>query len=150
LSATTLATKSSTIWEIPSRPPSCLYTEGGGAGGDDAHPVEPTSVATRITTPPHPIAPRTMSVLLGQPAFTALVVLHVTVRLASADLGQPEVELLDVGVVPQRRRRALQHDPAVLHHVAVVGDGQRQGRVLLHEQHRELLLPVEPLHDGED
>src|SRR2546422_10387421 len=65
-------------------------------------------------------------------------------------LGQPEVELLHVGVLAQRLHRTVQHDPSVLHDVAVLGDGECHRRVLLDEQHRQLLLAIEPLDDLED
>src|SRR5512134_688105 len=87
---------------------------------------------------------------LAEPAFAALVVLHLAVRLAGADLGEAEVELLDVGVLPEGLGAAFQHDAPVLHHVAVLGDRQRQRGVLLDQQHGQALLAVHALHDLED
>src|SRR5690349_11498280 len=150
LSAAMLAVKSSTTIAMPSRPPSRLYSDGWlGASLVVAHAA---SVAvTNSHSIPHP-SERLMrsDPPLAEPAFTALVVLHLAVRLAAADLGETEVELLDVGVLAQRLGAALQHDAAVLHHVAVVGDGEGQRRVLLDQQHGELLLTIHPLHDLED
>ena len=48
--------------------------------------------------------------------------------------GHSQIRLPDAGFVPQRRRRALGHDPALLEHVGAVGDLQRPGHVLLDEQ----------------
>src|SRR6266853_5499992 len=62
----------------------------------------------------------------AQPAFAALVMLHFAVRLAGPDLGEPQVELLDVSVLPEGLGAAFQHDAPVLHHVAVLGDGEGQ------------------------
>src|SRR5262245_22948923 len=98
----------------------------------------------RIGTPPGREMP------LAQPAFAALVVLDVPVGLPGPDLGQPEVELLDIRVVAELVRGAVEHDAPALHHVAVVGDAEVEGSVLLDEEHGELLLAVEPLNDLED
>src|SRR5262249_54226931 len=86
----------------------------------------------------------------AQPAFTALVVLDVPVRLARADLGETQIELLDVGVLTHRGGRPLQDDPAIFHHVPLVGDGQGQRRILLDQEHGQLLLAIQLLDDAED
>src|SRR6266850_1566023 len=92
----------------------------------------PRFTATKSSTTPHPSTRLIESPpVSAEPAFTALVVFDLAVRLAAPDLGEAEVELLDVGILAQGVGGALQHDPAVLHHVTVIGDGQRQGRVLL-------------------
>jgi len=39
--------------------------------------------------------------LLAEPAFAALVVLDLAIRLAGTDLGEAERELLDVGVLAE-------------------------------------------------
>src|SRR5262245_59615853 len=70
----------------------------------------------------------------AQPAFASLVVLDVPIRLPGAHLGQAQIKLLDVRVIAQPGRRALQHDPPVLHDVAMIGNGQGQARVLLHKK----------------
>src|SRR6516164_1693407 len=72
---------------------------------------------------------------LRQPAFTTSVVLEVAVRLACADLVEPEIELLDIGVLAQTFCRALEDDAAVLHDIAMVGDVERHGRVLLDQKY---------------
>src|SRR5512145_3211994 len=66
------------------------------------------------------------------PAAAVLLDLAVAAALPAARL--PEIELLDVGMAPEARAVAVEHDAAVLQHVAVVGDFQRHGRALL-DQH---------------
>src|SRR3990172_8874142 len=78
----------------------------------------------------------------SQPSLATLVVLHVLEALAVPRQAHAEIELLDVLVVAQLTARAGQHDPAVLHHVPVIGDAQRHVGVLLdHEEGDPLLLP---------
>src|SRR5262245_324781 len=151
-SAAMLAVKSPTTRAMPSRPPRRLYSEGMA----DVWPPPMLAQALRFTamtttSRPHP-STRLIESPSGsaEPAFTALVVLHFPIRLASPDLGQAEIELLDVGVFAQAVRGTLQHDPPVLHHVAVVSDRQRQGGVLLDQQHGQLFLLVHALDDLED
>src|SRR5215471_575803 len=62
---------------------------------------------------------------LGEPALAAPVVLEVAIGLACADFVEPEIELLDVGVLSQGLGRAFEDDAAVLHNVAVVSDIER-------------------------
>src|SRR5688572_31237784 len=83
---------------------------------------------------------------LAQPPFTPAVMLHIAVGLALPDPGQPQVELLDVLVLADRLRVAVEHDAAVLHHVAVLRELQRDGGVLLREQHGHAFLAVQPAH----
>src|SRR5262245_11296518 len=45
-----------------------------------------------------------------------------------------EIEFLDIRVAAQALAVAVEHDAAVLHHIAVVGDAERHGRALLHQQ----------------
>src|SRR5262245_25120373 len=71
------------------------------------------------------------------PSPAAAVLLDVAVAPAlGASLAAlaAEIELLDVGVAAQALGRAVEHDAAVLHHVAVVGDLERHRRTLLHDQ----------------
>src|SRR5258708_17149063 len=67
------------------------------------------------------------------PSPAAAILLHVAVVPALAALGA-EIEFLDVGMAAQALGGAVEHDPAVLHHISVVGDFQRYGRALLHDQ----------------
>src|SRR5712692_11455775 len=67
------------------------------------------------------------------PSPAAAILLHVTVAPALA-AAAAEVEFLDVGMAAQALDRAIEHDPAVLHDVAVVGDFERHRRALLDDQ----------------
>src|SRR5262249_2516713 len=87
---------------------------------------------------------------LRQPALAPAVVLEVSVRLACADLVEPEIELLDIGVLAQTLGWALEDDAAVLHDIAMVGDVERHGRVLLDQKHGQLPLFAQPADDAED
>src|SRR5216684_4005194 len=69
-----------------------------------------------------------------EPPLAPAVVFHITVTLALADPGQAQVELLDVFVVGDRLRVAVEDDAAVLHHVAVRRVLERDRRVLLREE----------------
>src|SRR5699024_12658926 len=71
----------------------------------------------------------------SQPALAAPIVLHVPIAALARVSPDTQVELLDVRVVGQRPRIVLEHDPALLHDVAVMGHGQRGPRVLLDHDH---------------
>src|SRR5207247_1426541 len=96
---------------------------GGGAGPGSARgaPGPPALPPTRAGAREPPLPPTIM--------------LHVAVRLALPDTGQSQVELLDVLVIGDRPGVAVQHDAAGLHDIAVLGELQRDRRVLLGEQH---------------
>src|SRR3990170_1669062 len=83
----------------------------------------------------------------GQPPLATMVMLDVAVALALADSRQPQVELLDVFVVADRLRVAVENDPPIFHDVGVLGAPQRHGDILLRQQDGHLLLPVEPADD---
>src|SRR6266498_2909160 len=83
----------------------------------------------------------------SQPALPALVELHVAVALSAS---AAEIELLHVLVRPERVRLAVEDDAPVLHDVAVVGDPEREVRVLLDEEQARLLLAVHAHEDLED
>src|SRR6185503_3039946 len=85
-----------------------------------------------------------------EPALSASVVLDVPVALPVADTGEPQVELLHVLVLADGPCVAVQHDPAALHHVGVLGEVERHGGVLLGQQHGHLLLAVQAADDAED
>src|SRR3989337_3872333 len=86
----------------------------------------------------------------GQPPLATMVMLDVAVALALADSRQPQVELLYVFVVADRLRVAVEHDSAVLHDVRVLGKPKRHGDILLGEQDRHVLLPIQAADDVED
>src|SRR3954454_21771178 len=87
---------------------------------------------------------------LRQPALAAAVVLGLAVGFAGARVVQTEIELLDIGVLTQALSRSFQHDAPVLHDIAMIGDLERQRRVLLDEQHGNLLLVLEAPDHAED
>src|SRR3990170_7939311 len=120
-----------------------------------------TSRLTRLTawTPPKAIETPAISSCVtgsmrrpvsGQPPLATMVMLDVAVALALADSRQPQVELLDVFVVADRLGVAIEHDPAVLHDVSVLGEAERHGDILLCEQDRHVLLPIQAADDLED
>src|SRR5437867_3020712 len=91
-----------------------------------------TSRLTRVTacTPPKALDTSRISsceLMPGsrEPSLASPVVLHVAVALALPHARQSEVELLDVLVVGDRLRVAVEHDAPVLHHVAVLGELER-------------------------
>src|SRR5512145_757037 len=69
------------------------------------------------------------------PPPAAAVLLDIAVAAARPAAGLAQVELLDVGMVAQARTVAIEHDAAVLQHVAVVGDGEGNCSALLHQNH---------------
>src|SRR5216684_1850661 len=67
------------------------------------------------------------------PSPAAAILLDVAVAAVRA-ADATEIELLDVGMTAQPLGAAVEHDAAVLHHVAVVGDGERHRRALLDDE----------------
>src|SRR5262245_57509418 len=89
-----------------------------------------TPAGTR--TPPKASERRSISSsAIPSPAAAVLLDLAVAAALAAF---AAEVEFLDVGMAAQPLGGAVEHDAAVLHHVAVVGDLERYGRALLDDQ----------------
>src|SRR5712691_10199423 len=106
---------------------------------------------TCIAARPKPIAKAAGRLIHSrQPSLAPAVMLGLTIGFAGAGLVEPEIEFLDVGILPQAFGRAFEHDAAVLHDIAVVGDIERQGRVLLDQQHRQLLLLLQSEDHAED
>src|SRR3954465_5741648 len=94
--------------------------------------------STARDTPSRPVSPPKRSVRRSSassaiPPPAAAILLHVAIIPALAALGT-EVELLDVGMATQARGGAVEHDPAVLHSVAVGADPQRHGRALFDDE----------------
>src|SRR6266540_274430 len=117
------------------------------------HRVAPAKPALEAPKPSRGGLRTTLLRLLSrsrQPPLAALVVLDVAVALALADAGEAEVELLDVLVLADRLAVAVEHHPAILHHVGIVGEAQRDGDILLREEHRHAFFAVQPAHDLED
>src|SRR5439155_23648871 len=84
----------------------------------------------------------------GQPAFSAAIMLHVAKRFASRRR-ETEIKLLDVLVLRQVGRRPVHHNAAVLEDVAIIGEAQRDVRVLLREKEAHFLLLVQVANDLE-
>src|ERR1700752_3440876 len=84
----------------------------------------------------------TASAASAIPAPAATVLLDVAIappRVA----GAAEVELADVLMREQARRRAVEHDAAVLHHVRVISSVERDLRVLLDQEGRHAERPAD-------
>ena len=71
-------------------------------------------------------------------------------RPAQAPVLPAQVELLDVAALREPFGGAVHHDPPDLHHIAEIRDVERDPDVLLHQQHCDPALPVEPADDGVD
>src|SRR6266581_7385751 len=65
------------------------------------------------------------------PSPAAAILLHLAVASSLPALA-PKVEFLNVRMTAQALRGAVEHDPSVLHNVAVVGNLERHCRALLH------------------
>src|SRR5215216_434260 len=86
----------------------------------------PSDTSSRTVSPPKRRVRRSIS-NSAIPSPATAVLLDVAVAPAFAtDLA--EVELLDVGVTTQPLGAAVEHDPAVLHHIGVVGDREGERR----------------------
>src|SRR5215469_2840425 len=85
-----------------------------------------------------------------QPAFAPPVMLDVAVGFARADFVETEVELSDVGILAQALGWAFEDDAAVLHDIAVVGDIERERRILLDQKHSEIALVSQASDNAEN
>src|SRR3954462_8337621 len=72
------------------------------------------------------------------PASRAAVLLDLAIAAARARAA--EIELGDIRVRAQALRCAVEHHPAVLHHITIVGDIECHARVLLDEENRHAEL----------
>src|SRR5512139_428032 len=99
----------------------------------NSSPASTASDTPSSTVSPPKRSVRRSSASSAIPPPAAAILLHIAVVPAFAASGA-EIEFLDVGMAAQALGAAVEHDPAVLHHVAVVGDLQRHGRALLHDQ----------------
>src|SRR5436190_3047462 len=82
------------------------------------------------------------------PAPAPAILLYVAIAAARRAAGS-EVELAYVLVSAQLLRRAVEDDPAVLHHVGVVRDVERDCRVLLDQEQRHAKVFADPLQARE-
>src|SRR6266571_1575608 len=82
------------------------------------------------------------------PSPAAAILFHLAIA-APVARGVAEIELLDVAVRQQARAVAVEHDPSILQHIAMVGDRERHGGALLdnHNGDAELVADLqEPRH----
>src|SRR6185503_6926932 len=81
--------------------------------------------------PKRRLKPSMSSSAIPSPAAAVLLDGAVAAPLAAARL--PQIEFLHVGMAGEALAVAVEHDAAVLHDVAVVGDAERHRRALLHQ-----------------
>src|SRR5436305_3097011 len=81
------------------------------------------------------------------PSPGAAILLDSAIAAPFRAAGLAEIELLDVAVLAQSRAVAIEHDTAVLQHVAVVGDREGRSRALLDDHDGDAEL-VPDLHDA--
>src|SRR5206468_8278836 len=98
------------------RRPGCPRARPAAGRATAASPPSSSRRPPGPVPPPPPEPPASLSrssrlPLLAQPAFAPLVVLDVPIRLPGAHVGKPEIELLDVGVLPERPGVAVEDDP---------------------------------------
>src|SRR6476659_5431772 len=77
------------------------------------------------------------------PSPVATVLLDGAIAAPRAPARLAEVEFLDVGMVAQARGITIKDDAAVLQHIAVVDDLQRDGGTLLHDYHGQRQLAAD-------
>src|SRR5262245_7501683 len=87
--------------------------------------------SSTVRPPKRSVRPSIARSAIPPPATAILLDVAVAASLAA---GMTQIELLDIRVAAQPIGVAIEDDPAVLHHVAVVGDLQRHGRALLDDQ----------------
>src|SRR5262245_38519376 len=90
--------------------------------------------SSTLSPPKRRLSVSTSSSAIPSPGTTVL--LDVAIAAALCIAGLAEVELLDIAVRGEPRAVAVEHDAAALEHVAVVGDRERRGGVLLHQHDR--------------
>src|SRR5215468_4900360 len=73
--------------------------------------------SSTVSPPKRSVRPSIASSAIPSPA--AAILLHVAIAPALLSTGAAEIEFLDVGVAAQALCRAVEHDAAALHHVAV-------------------------------
>src|SRR5215831_5031680 len=99
-----------------------------------------TASETRSSTvrpPKRRVRPSMSSSAIPSPA--AAILLDVAIASSLAALAA-EIELLHVRMLAQALSRAVEHDAAVFHDIAVVGDVERNGGALLHDQNGDAEL----------
>src|SRR5574341_2184618 len=87
------------------------------------------------------------------PPPAAPILLDRAIAAPVAAAGLAEIEFADVLVRNEPLRIAVENDPAVFQHIAVIGHLQRQGGILLDDQNRQRQIAAdlhEPLHEVVD
>src|SRR5262245_48660389 len=102
--------------------------------------------SSTVSPPKRRLRSATSSSAIPPPAAAVLLDVAVAAACAAARLAQ--VEFLDVGMIAETRAVAVEHDAAVLQHVAVVGHVERNGRALLdqHDGEPELAFDLHKAH----
>src|SRR5262245_7170114 len=76
------------------------------------------------------------------PPLAAPILLNAAIAPALA-ANLSEIEFLDLAVIAQPLDVALQHHAAVFQHVAMIGDGKRDGRILLDDDNSDAELAAD-------
>src|SRR5690242_13722529 len=106
---------STLVLPAPFGPISASSSPGAAAKETSSSTTSPPNRRVRRSTTSSAIPPPAPAILLD-------------VAIAAPRSGRSaEVELLHVGMLAQPLGGAVEHDAAVLHHVAVVGDRERHG-----------------------
>src|ERR1700740_1411314 len=105
---------------------SASSSPGAAANDTSSSTISPPNRRVRRSTASSAIPPPAPAILLD-----------VAIAAARAR-GAAQVELLHVGMLAQAFGGAGEHDAAVLHHIAVVGDGERDRGALLDQQDRDV------------
>src|SRR5215471_17328873 len=82
------------------------------------------------------------------PSPAAAILLHIAIA-APVTRRAAEIELLDVAMRQQARTVAVEHDPSILQHIAIIGDRERHRGALLDDNNgnAELIADLEePRH----
>src|SRR5690349_18278165 len=122
---------STDVLPAPFGPISARSSPGAAANDTSSSTTSPPNRRVRRSTASSAIPPPAPAILLD-------------VAVAAPRAGAAaEVELLHVGMGAQPLGRTVEHDAAVLHHVAVVGDRQGDRRALLDQQDGEVELAAD-------
>src|SRR5687768_5423306 len=100
--------------------------------------------ATASETPSSTVRPpkRSMRLSISSsaiPSPAAAILLHIAIA-AALDAAAAEIQFRDIEMNAHAPGCAVEHDAAVLHHVAIVGDFQRQRRAMLDDQNGDAEL----------
>src|ERR671931_126889 len=102
-------------WRRVARHVSFAYPAHGRGWESGEHPSAQRSWSRSPLPPPR----QPPSSTLREPSLAAAIVLHVAVALALPHPGQAQIEFLDILVLADHCRHAIQHDATALHNVAI-------------------------------